>query len=358
MLKSLRGVFAGLAIVVILPLAVHAQPATPPPARVNNLNGSEVAQCSIQLGGTLYPCDVIHLDNGAGGFVPAKGDTLGRLHVVVDSGGGGGGGGGGAVSGTVSAGSAGVDPPVFIAGSRDGSGTGIIQAIKVASDGTQFVAGTGTPGTSDARVVTVQGIASGTPMPVSDSSAATTATNTGTIATNTGTTATNTGTTNTDIGAPGATVCATDTGSCALNAQMQRLLQRLSALITATGSPFQAGASIGVTAASNVHSTALETAHVMCSSACHLADFEVQVDSTVAAGGWWVLVLDATTDPGNGAVSPARCYFQPSGQFQMGGTLPTGGLTMTTGAVIITSTTGCLTETQAGSHSYIAGGKF
>jgi hypothetical protein len=50
------------------------------------------------------------------------------------------------------------------------------------------------------------------------------------------------------IGAPGSTVCASDTAACNQNAQLQRALQRLSTLIANTGSPFQAGGSIGNTA--------------------------------------------------------------------------------------------------------------
>lgn len=48
-----------------------------------------------------------------------------------------------------------------------------------------------------------------------------------------------------DFGAPGATACATDTASCNLNQQMQRLAQRLSTLVTALGTPFQASGVIG-----------------------------------------------------------------------------------------------------------------
>jgi hypothetical protein len=49
------------------------------------------------------------------------------------------------------------------------------------------------------------------------------------------------------MGAPGATACATDTGSCSFNALFQRIAQRLTSVITALGSPFQAGGSIGNT---------------------------------------------------------------------------------------------------------------
>jgi hypothetical protein len=42
-------------------------------------------------------------------------------------------------------------------------------------------------------------------------------------------------------GAPGSTACASDTASCSQNQQLQRLLQRLSTIVTALGSPLQAG---------------------------------------------------------------------------------------------------------------------
>jgi len=51
----------------------------------------------------------------------------------------------------------------------------------------------------------------------------------------------------TDFGPPGATACASDTASCNANQQMQRLAQRLTSIVTALGSPFQAGGSIGNT---------------------------------------------------------------------------------------------------------------
>lgn len=60
--------------------------------------------------------------------------------------------------------------------------------------------------------------------------------------------ATGIGSTNTNLGAPGATACATDNGSCSVNALLQRNNQRITSLITALGTPFQAGGSIGNTA--------------------------------------------------------------------------------------------------------------
>ncbi|HEX4043276.1 MAG TPA: hypothetical protein VHY10_16380 [Xanthobacteraceae bacterium] len=46
-------------------------------------------------------------------------------------------------------------------------------------------------------------------------------------------------------GAPGAVACSTDTASCSQNQQMQRLAQRLTSIVTALGSPFQAGGALG-----------------------------------------------------------------------------------------------------------------
>lgn len=71
----------------------------------------------------------------------------------------------------------------------------------------------------------------------------------------------------TDIGAPGATACATDTTSCSTNQQMQRLAQRLSTMITALGSPFQAGGSIGNTTFTATQATGTNL-HMVCDSGC------------------------------------------------------------------------------------------
>lgn len=62
-------------------------------------------------------------------------------------------------------------------------------------------------------------------------------------------TATLQATTNTNLGAPGATACATDTGSCSGNALWQRIAQRVTSLITALGTPLQAGGNVVVTSA-------------------------------------------------------------------------------------------------------------
>ena len=62
---------------------------------------------------------------------------------------------------------------------------------------------------------------------------------------------------NPDLGTPGDAACSSDTGSCDINALMQRVAQRLSSLIAALNSPFQAGGSIGNTAFAATSSAAL-----------------------------------------------------------------------------------------------------
>lgn len=58
----------------------------------------------------------------------------------------------------------------------------------------------------------------------------------------------------TDFGAPGSTACTTDTASCNQNQQLQRLAQRLTSIVTALGSPFQAGGSIANTSFASTQS--------------------------------------------------------------------------------------------------------
>ena len=84
---------------------------------------------------------------------------------------------------------------------------------------------------------------------------------------NTGTFAVQDATFATVIGAPGATAGSTDTASCSTNQQMQRLAQRLSTMVTALGTPFQAGGSIGNTTFTATQATG-SNLHVVCDSGC------------------------------------------------------------------------------------------
>lgn len=86
---------------------------------------------------------------------------------------------------------------------------------------------------------------------------------------------------------------------------------------------------------------------------CNLYSFEVSADSTLSAAAWWILIFDATSDPGNGSVTPRKCYAQVSGATSAAyaWTFP---IHFTTGIVIVVSTSGCFTETQS-AHAFISG---
>ena len=91
----------------------------------------------------------------------------------------------------------------------------------------------------------------------------------------------------------------------------------------------------------------------MVASSHKVVSFEVNADSTLDAGAWFLLMFDATSDPGNGAVAPAKCYSVPSGTAQMSGTFAPNGIWFQKGIVLVVSTTGCFTETQS-AHAFIA----
>lgn len=84
-----------------------------------------------------------------------------------------------------------------------------------------------------------------------------------------------------------------------------------------------------------------------------LQSFEVSADSTLSGAAWWLLVYDATAQPGDGAITPAKCYAYPSGTTSAGGTFTESGVTFATGIVLAVSTTGCFTATSS-THAFIA----
>jgi hypothetical protein len=151
----------------------------------------------------------------------------------------------------------------------------------------------------------------------------------------------------------------------------------LSTINTTLGSPFQAGGSVGNTgfnalqggtanavgnpfyvspatgtvwplsSTTPVQTTALASNLVVCASACVLSDFEVNVDTTLSASTWYLMIFNATSLPGDGAVAPVKCYAEPAGKTQDGATFGNGGISLSTGAVIGVSTTGCYTKTAS-----------
>lgn len=100
-------------------------------------------------------------------------------------------------------------------------------------------------------------------------------------------------------------------------------------------------------------SPALATAQIIKAAPGNLYSFEVSADSTLSGTAWWILVYDALTDPGNGTVTPRKCYAQISGTTSASYTFPTP-IAFGTGIVIVASTTGCYTETQS-AHAFISG---
>ena len=98
---------------------------------------------------------------------------------------------------------------------------------------------------------------------------------------------------------------------------------------------------------------ALATSQVIKSGAGNLYSFEVSADSTLSGAAWWILIFDATSDPGNGAVTPRKCYGQVAGATSAAYAWTTP-IAFTAGIVIVASTTGCYTETQS-VHAFISG---
>lgn len=111
---------------------------------------------------------------------------------------------------------------------------------------------------------------------------------------------------------------------------------------------------VSVSAATYGACSALCASDVLKASPGTLYSFEVSADATLSGAIWYVMIFDATSLPADGSVTPAKCYQQPAGTTQMGGTLGAGGVALTTGIVIGVSSTGCFSKT-ASTHAYISG---
>lgn len=86
----------------------------------------------------------------------------------------------------------------------------------------------------------------------------------------------------------------------------------------------------------------------------NLYSFEVGADSTLSAAAWWIMLFDSTTLPGDGAVTPKKCYPMPSGTTGASFAFGAAPVAFTTGIVIGVSTTGCFSKT-ASVHAFISG---
>ena len=119
-----------------------------------------------------------------------------------------------------------------------------------------------------------------------------------------------------------------------------------------TGAPSAAAAS-GVSFTPAAASQALAANQVIKGSAGNLFSFEVSADATLSAAAWWVMIYDATSAPGDGAVTPAKCFAYPANTTSASYAWPTP-ISFSTGIVIGVSTTGCFTQT-ASVHAFISG---
>lgn len=98
---------------------------------------------------------------------------------------------------------------------------------------------------------------------------------------------------------------------------------------------------------------ALAANQIIKGSAGNLYSFEVSADSTLSAAAWWIMIYNATTAPGDGAVTPLKCYALPSGATSYAAAFQVP-VAFSTGITIGVSTTGCFTKT-ASTHAFISG---
>lgn len=192
------------------------------------------------------------------------------------------------------------------------TGTGS-QRNTVAQD-TTTIAGSapGTAGTPSTNVVSVQGVASGTALPASQSGTW----NVGTVTTITNPVGVK--------GADGSTIASTSNA------------------VPTAGAPL-----------TSVQTSALAANQIVSASATNLWSFDVAADSTLSAAPWWIMIYNNTSAPADGAVTPTKCYALPAGATTFSGGFP-AGVAFSTGVVIGVSTTGCFSKT-ASTHAFISG---
>lgn len=240
-----------------------------------------------------------------------------------------------AVVGPTADGSPATTPPVLIAGTTDGTGTGTVGVLQVTTTGAATVAGPtadGSPATSAPVLIggTVDGSASGNVAVVK-------------------------------VDAAGLAYHAVvNWGGGALGAMANYgtspgaiLVPGVNAFVTNTVAVTSAPSSASTSGLTPVSSSALAANTVIKASAGNLYSFEVSADSTLSAAAWWIMIYNATSAPGDGAVTPLKCYAMPSGTTAFSAAFPTP-IALSTGGVIGVSTTGCFTKT-ASTHAFISG---
>jgi len=176
---------------------------------------------------------------------------------------------------------------------------------------------------------------------------------------------------NTYIGATGSTACASDTADCSVNAILKRIAQRNTSILTALGSPFQAGGSIGNTTFASTQSgtwnitnisgtvslpTGAATAALQTTGNSSLSTIASNTAAATPAGTNIIgrVGIDQTTDGTTNKVSVGNITGTVS--------LPTGAATaanQSTGnsslASIVTNTTGLATASaQTTANGYLS----
>jgi hypothetical protein len=100
-----------------------------------------------------------------------------------------------------------------------------------------------------------------------------------------------------------------------------------------------------------ITSSSLEGHHIMKSSAATLYSLSVTIGSTPG----WLMLFNQTTNPADGAVTPARFWQVPSDgtQGQYDENFATA-IALSTGCVLVFSTTGPLTKTESATALFSA----
>lgn len=106
-------------------------------------------------------------------------------------------------------------------------------------------------------------------------------------------------------------------------------------------------------AASTTTSSALAANLVVNAGAANLYSFNISADSTLSAAAWWIMIYNATSAPGDGAVTPQKCYAMTAGTTSYSAAFPTP-VPFSTGIVIGVGTNGCFTK-AASTHAFISG---
>lgn len=107
------------------------------------------------------------------------------------------------------------------------------------------------------------------------------------------------------------------------------------------------------TAIQKAQTAALATGLVVKAAPGFLYSFQVSADSTLSGAAWWIMIFDAVSIPGDGSVTPAKCYAMASGvtSFAAGFAVP---VNFATGITVVASTNGCFTK-AASTHAFVSG---